>query len=1215
MPLNLNFSNSIEPLLDNLSGKLYANWQDPFCPATIVAPGRNLEKWIKLRFTDEKGCAAGLRFDYIEDFLWDRLSPQYEKHTGIKTEMLAVDRLELFILGILKECRKTTPPELNDVYKYLTGNGGSLNPGKLVQFSAKCASLFLEYEYNRPTGSHGPALGVMDQWPGKPYFYPRAKKEDKGTVERTEKWQRYLYGRLFAENGVLENCTRNTGIRLLTLPGLWKKIREEKVILPNGPDAHIFCLPFLSIFHMQVIHGLAQNSEIHVYALNPCSDFWEDEPGRRTKQSTRWEKPSEKGGRNLVLTDQEMEKEELDGLAGPGLLSLWGQAIKENVLLWCRAVEYNFEFLVNRESSAPATVLQTLRDMMLTRENTLLKTQRIAQDPSLQVLACPEIYREIETIHNSILENLERDPSLQLTDIQILMPDPTVYRTAFHRVFNRTEGSDSHCVPYVLTDGGESWYGQGIRRMLDLMTGPFSRREIFDLFRNPLFQAAQNIDLNTLRTWEAWCRDLNIFHGYNKEHRSKTECEPEELHTWTHGIRRLLLGRIAETKMDFPGGVPFSGAASEEDETLEKFIRTIESLYSDISAFSTHLAAGTWQSAAEMFGNLMNTWLDIPAQHSKENTIRTSFFHALRNLRILDDLKGTAPVELEAFQALVSGFSSRNLPAGANYCTGGIMISAIDKAPPVPCRITYLAGLGAGNFPASTSAFTLDLRNSRRMIGDLSPNMRDRTRFLEILMQTKDRLYLSYLSYNSRKEEDLQPSAVIMELESFLNHNVLVKPFQRTAVPLLSHDSALIPENAEPSEPRLPRSFLPTDAVLFELEQISSEFPQALADGRMPAALLQKIRNMEPAQYQGTLAEHLCPPGFFKAGAAERNPVNRVPLKWITEYLSDPLSFTLRRHLNLWDDDYADTSLEEDEPFYSDTLPGWNIRNRFVHTCVEEAFINPDTGTSPEQDRRHLYKLYEEARQIGQTAEGLYGNLDRDELFEKTKPHREGINNLKNELEGYTLVRNGTIGDFSGRPDKKADRRFKHACVSSMDRDILLSGTTDYLFLPPADNPDMPVAILVATASDYVKTKHLLAGFLFYLAGLLSPDLNPLLAGRGLNLYKIDKRKTLLLRNHYPATPTDTAEKYLAELAVAAGEGSDYDHIPLEAVDDLCDKKTGTATINREAINAWLEAQHDNSYSNYRPLEILRLFNPEVPADADKKVQQRLSPFYNGSFK
>jgi hypothetical protein len=116
----------------------------------------------------------------------------------------------------------------------------------------------------------------------------------------------------------------------------------------------------------------------------------------------------------------------------------------------------------------------------------------------------------------------------------------------------------------------------------------------------------------------------------------------------------------------------------------------------------------------------------------------------------------------------------------------------------VPHRVVFALGLGATAFPGSSENPTWDLLSRKRLVGD-SDRVRDnRFAFLELLHAAQVRLVLSFCSRNMQKEEDLQPSSVILELESYLRDQGLTSAGDaskedrctiRRTIPWIAHES------------------------------------------------------------------------------------------------------------------------------------------------------------------------------------------------------------------------------------------------------------------------------------------------------------------------------------------------------------------------------------------------------------------------------------------
>jgi len=213
----------------------------------------------------------------------------------------------------------------------------------------------------------------------------------------------------------------------------------DKVLSKAKPDTgetvdtkfiHFFGLSQISDFHLKLIGRLQAYYTIFIYALNPSKEFWED---IKTPREKRW--VQRKNVKTFAIQKEEKEQGELFQQDDNALLAAWGKPGRESVRLLCELTNYDFNACFTAQKSATG-ILQRIQNDIFTLSSKAHETKRPGQDRSLQIVACPSIYREVETVYNSILFNLEQNNDLQLTDIAILVPDISAYKPVFESVFN-----------------------------------------------------------------------------------------------------------------------------------------------------------------------------------------------------------------------------------------------------------------------------------------------------------------------------------------------------------------------------------------------------------------------------------------------------------------------------------------------------------------------------------------------------------------------------------------------------------------------------------------------------------------------------------------------------------------------------------------------------------------------------------------------------------
>ena len=475
MAIELFFSNQIEVLAEKLSANLSAELserKDKFYPMRVVVPNQNMAKWLQLTLAKLKGILLLVRFDFIENGLWnltaeldqDRSFSRLMDHK-IRTFKLiqCLNTLDLHIL------------ELAPISDYLLDSSGKKRVDfapRLWQLSQRLAALFQEYEYQREEMVR---------------FWLNGKTADTAM----ERCQQYLYQRI---------CTESIFISLFNYSA---KILDHRKIPCKRIDPrtmHIFGMSQNSSIHLKLLHRLAAFHSFKIYTLNPSREFWED---IQTPAERQWL------GKKQMISPTIFEE---NGKDHP-LLALWGKPGRENIRQLCALTDYTFWESYRRPQNRNTVLFKVQNDLLTL---TSAPHKRIDQDRSLQIFAGPSRFREVETVYNTICHNLKADKTLKLTDVAILVPDMNLYKPVFEAVFNRTP----KVLSYNIVDSNahsESLYGQAILEIIELAQGSFTRRAVFNLLLNPCFMQCWDIGIDEIRDWVEWADELNIFHSFSRK--------------------------------------------------------------------------------------------------------------------------------------------------------------------------------------------------------------------------------------------------------------------------------------------------------------------------------------------------------------------------------------------------------------------------------------------------------------------------------------------------------------------------------------------------------------------------------------------------------------------------------------------------------------------------------------------------------------------------
>jgi Exonuclease V gamma subunit len=821
--LHLLFAPSADVLVPTLLKNIREVWKDPFAPPTLIVPSPAVGRWLQLRLADcpaesngrplALGCTANLEMQTLERFLWQILRPSENM------QRLDPAVVQQVICALLND-KLLENTHYEAIRAYLKDPDNAIDPIKKVQLASKIARQFQEYEFNRPSvwdadTKKWKGNGIDACWLEKKRYHAFKDLQDK--TDLNESWQLDLY---FRVHECLRQGFKDPEGNLkkpISLPHLHRLRRSSG--LENGlpwtvPPATIFLFQVskISHFHRNTLVEISQmrGVDMHVFLTNPCAEFWEDvDTWRSHKYPRAWKYDSLP--RNTGVPSRKPDdysNKELEDFThlpkDPTLLELWGRAGKENIYLWCPQAKWNFEYLCPdwvQQEKPPDTLLKALQLALLRRESNLPAPAPAygnlwKDDGSLQVLACPDPAREVEELREQVLDLIDKKKIRRLNEIVVYLPDPAAYVSQIRRVFDAFRPGGPGHIPYSMlgAPGSDSLFAQGVHTLLEIFEGHFDRAHVFSLLRNPIVQATRNFSSENVTIWEGWAEKLGLFRGFNRQHREQMGDKGQTItdaHTFEPGMARLLIANLAagpiDLKFRFPAenDSPFASIPAFRDfdtsdaDRIEEFCSLVECLYEDTKVLNKSIAEAPLSGSVDIMTELVWAWFGtVPDEKiwnmTAEERVRGEFCNALPALKGQNDLAHLLdPMEPKEFFALVKESLPEELPAGSRAWTGGITFAPLRPAMIVPHNVIFVLGLDATAFPGSNDKTTWQLLSRKRIVGDSDQVRDNRFTFLELLHAAQERLVLSFRSRNMQKEEELQPSSVVLELESYLKNQGL----------------------------------------------------------------------------------------------------------------------------------------------------------------------------------------------------------------------------------------------------------------------------------------------------------------------------------------------------------------------------------------------------------------------------------------------------------
>lgn len=1205
MSINLYFSQKLETLAEKLCeniGEESRRKLDPFDSTVVLVPNPNLSRWLKIRIAQHQSIFMDVDFDYLESGLWTMLKKLDPTDSG--SVMRESSHLEMILISIFQQM-KPDDTHFQPFVRYLFDSNGVKPPDyarRLYQLAQKIALLFHEYEYHRGE--------MISQW-----------LQGKSESEEIHLCQQQLYLRM------IDMCRRGSfqaDHPILSLTAyadqVFSSIESARASDQEMLWIHLFGLSQISRSHLAILEKLKSYYTLFIYTLNPCREFWEDV---QTPAEKRWFRKN--APESIRLTAEEDAQGELFEPANQRLLALWGKPGRENIRLLCRIAEYDFHACFN-VSHQPSKLLHAIQHNVLTLDGDFNEPGSFHQDDSVQICACPSVYREIETVYNSILYNLEQDRELLQTDIAVLVPDMTSYSTIIHSVFQRRPKS----LTYSLIDSNaeiESVYGQAVMHLFRIAAGRFSRKEVFDFFLNPCFLERWQVKSADIETWSKWADALGIFHSYDEHEKSRKGYPSGNAFTWHQGLVRLRLSRIMSSPRDhmdataavgsslcmFEGYEPFYDAGMEDDSQLESFGTAVETLQQCVRKL--HGGPATGRQWRERFRYVCERLLVVPEGFKGEISVKNSLDTSLEALDFydtLDHLPETKLLDIHLIHAFIQA-SLRQIPGSyGEYLTSGITISGMLPMRPIPFKIIYIMGMQEGNFPGKAETSSLDLRRIRRRIGDVSQPEKNGYLFLEILLSARQKLYLSYVSRDLQKDRDIQPCSLLNQLIDHIEKDILDdETFIISQIPFKGSSPRYL--KTQPSTPG-------TDLM------VNYRTCDRISCYRSEGLWQDALSRCDPdirGKLQAFIPDLIPHPEHPENSFQHETFIDSVNLSELKRYVHNPVDQKLRKHLGIYDEfeRIEDYILKEEEPFYSEFPVNYRLNMEPLKTWIDACIYGHNAGGQRPAPDTVFNAFYDRLQRNSMTPEGVFASIDRQRYqkdFLDAAERLEPVFDLMNgENRPCRLIRFGQGTRYllqqntASFPVRSFDPisipvTFRNIKTMTPPANVIIHGDLDWVWMDGDKNRHCLVPT-GATKKGNLPDKYIIEPVLFYLCCLCDETMRQWFGNGTFTVHLIYKNRILERTYHFDK---DRAIAYLERLLADYSDSSTIEWLPFDAV------------LDANILKIMADSDPDNSHRQIFQSHIQdcrdqmmdfnqRLIDARIPGNALETAQQRLAVFFD----
>lgn len=815
-------SNRTEALATMLADQLKAPKRSWTEKDLVLVQSRGMERWLNLKLAEINGIAANIDFPFPKGFILKML-----KAAGF------LDDEELYSRETMAWQIYTLLPDLIDrpAFVQLKNYLGESAQTALrrYQLALKLADLFDNYLLFRPE--------MVNYW-----LNPQDLENyfEKSPLWDKYPWQAELCRTLFADE---------PQIFTQAIQQFLNSTQPLKTDLPQ--QIHLFAfttLPPLTLKffkHIGDCHGV----EVCLYYLSPCNAYWADTV-------------SEKFMLNQLLRPDPQNDEHWE--TGHPLLASMGGLGRDFLQNLIEIAGDNYDGDVQADHldlDTELNLLQSLqRDLLeFVLPQSVAPLTLDANDESLLIQSCHSPMREVEVLHDRLLDFMQNDPTLSPSDILVMAPDIQTYAPYIEAVFDQPVGSSHQKLPYTVADASlleESRIARLFFNLLNLSHSRLTATEILGLLENDCIYRQFDLHAEDLATIRQFVTAARI--AWGKDAAFRQSLDPEmpafETNSWRFGFNRLLMG-YAVSEADYEADdwdIYPSDVEGHETAILGRFMHFAEALFDLVDQLRRPQprTAAEWQT---VLNHITNTFFEQDRDTASE-------LMELRRVSglLVSQLDKVNPDEALPLAVVMSWLNGAfNEESGAHgFLQRGITFCKLLPMRSIPAKVICILGLNDGEFPRQDRKVSFDLVGQKFRPGDRSLSKDDRYLFLEALLSARQNLYLSYIGRSIKDNEEIPPSVVISELLDYLklrtndadlDHLVTSHPLQAFNPAYFTGDGPLFSYSRgnaltalkliHPSKLDLERFFDPTvKAPRAELAEHPIDFDDVLNFYKNPAA-------------------------------------------------------------------------------------------------------------------------------------------------------------------------------------------------------------------------------------------------------------------------------------------------------------------------------------------------------------------------------------------
>lgn len=725
---------------------------------TILVQSNGIAQWLQLALarspehSEQPGCgiAASLDIQLPSAFLWQAYRAVLGADRVPKTSPYDKSRLAWRLLRLLPDL--VEQPECEQLRRFLADD---LTARKEYQLAERLADLYDQYQVYR--------ADWLSAWAEGRDLLIDAKGQEQPLPEE-QRWQPLLWRAIRAD---MDETQRN-----LSRADLHQQFLSACSQLHKRPQTMprrviIFGISALPQQFIEALSALAEHTQVLLCVHNPCRHYWADIiDGKELLRSTR-RRQALKAGMPEDVSDADLH------LHAQPLLAAWGKQGRDYIRLldeFDDTSQYRdwFQRIDLFDDAEPEveqlSLLNQIQQDILELEPLPKEARHWYEgDDSLTFQVAHSRQREVEILHDQMLQWFQDDPSLKPRDIIVMVPDVNQYSPHIRSVFGRLSRRDPRFIPFTLNDQqnrGQAPLLIALELLLQLPQERFGISQLFDLLEVPALRECFGMAESDLPQLQHWIRDSGIRWGLDSAQRAGLELpEGLEQNTWLFGLKRMLLGYVMGDEQTFAGIEAYGEVGGLEAAQVGPLAELVAALLQLREHLLTPKPFSEWSLVlTELLERFLLPVSDQDLMLMERLTQKLQEWQEACSEAMLE-----RPLPLEVVRdSWLDGIDEMSL--SQRFLAGAVNIATLMPMRAIPFRRVCLLGMNDGDYPRIQPPMDFDLMVGRYRPGDRSRREDDRYLFLEAMLSARDALYISWVGRSVRDNAEQPPSVLVAQL-------------------------------------------------------------------------------------------------------------------------------------------------------------------------------------------------------------------------------------------------------------------------------------------------------------------------------------------------------------------------------------------------------------------------------------------------------------------